>query len=204
MRSVSGLWLWSPDDAAAEGTEQLGHTGADGAGAHQPHGLAPQFLAHQTVLGAAGAAALLHLGQVAQQRQRHAHRQLRHRIVGVAGGVAHRRTHLAGGVQVHMVHAGEGHVDEFQVLAGADDLAGQGHVGQHQHVRVPGLFNEAGGVPGAGISGEGVPRGAKLRRVLFQQAVRDAQRLQQNDVHTIIAFLSDSGRCGPQARLTLL
>ena len=91
-----------------------------------------------------------------------------------------------------MVHAGEGHVDEFQMRAGADDLAGQGHVGQHQHVRVPGLFSEAGGVPGAGISGKGVSRGAKLRGVWFQQAVRDAQRLQQNDVHTIIAFLSDS------------
>lgn len=171
------------DHPAAEGVEQLRHPGADGAGAHQTHGLAPQLLAHKAVLGAAGAAAALHLRQVAQQRQRHAHRQLRHRIIGIAGGIAHRRAHLPGGLQIHVIHAGEGHIDELQVLAGADDLAGQGHIGQHQHIRVFRLFDQTGGIPGAGIGGEGVPCGSKARRILFQQTVRNAQRLQQNDVH---------------------
>ena len=79
MSAVLGLWLWSlAASTAAEGGEQLGHAGPDGAGAHQPHGLAPQLTAHKAVFGLSLAAAGVHLRQIAQQGEGHAQGELGH------------------------------------------------------------------------------------------------------------------------------
>ena len=56
---------------AAKGVEQFRRTPADGPYAHDAHRLALQLAAHQAVLGLPGAAARLHLGNVAQQREGH-------------------------------------------------------------------------------------------------------------------------------------
>ena len=37
-----------------------------------------------------------------------------------------------------MVHTSEGHVNEFQVFAAANDLTGQRHVGNHEDVGILG------------------------------------------------------------------
>ena len=100
------------------------------------HGLALQLKAHQAVLGLALTAALLHRRQISAEGQRHAQRQLRHCLVGIAGGVADLHAHLPHRRQVHMVHPGKGHVDVLQLPAGADHLAAQRHIGNDQRVRI--------------------------------------------------------------------
>ena len=101
------------DDFAAEGLAQAAGVLADRARADDADGLAPKLGAHQAVLGLARAAALLHLRHVAQQREHHAQRQLRHGLGGITGGVGNLHAHLLGGGKVHMVHAREGDVDEL-------------------------------------------------------------------------------------------
>ena len=82
-----------------------------------------------------------------------------------------------------MVHARKGHVDELQVLAGADDLALEGHVGDHEDVRVLGALDLDVHVHVARIGRKLVALFFQLLGVGGEEFVGDAEGLQQHDLH---------------------
>ena len=134
VRLFSGDMALISQHLCTKGVAQSRCTAADGSG--DAHCAAAQLTANQTILGLTVAAALLHCGQVAQQRKHHAHRQLCDRLGGISCCIADLDAHFFGSFQIHMVHAGECHVDEAQLFAGADDPARQRHIGDDEDVGI--------------------------------------------------------------------
>ena len=168
---------------AAKRPAEIGGAGANGAHADEPYGLAAQFGAYKTALVPPVPASLVHLGHVAQQGEHQTHGQLRYRLGGIARGVGDPDALGAGGLQVYMVHPGKGHVNEFEVGTGGDDLAAQRHVGDHKDVGVSGtgdlrLRIVLSGIGMKGVSGfhQGACAGGK-------DLLGDPQGFQQNNMH---------------------
>ena len=119
-----------------QGIGDGGHPAADGAQTHHAELPALQFKAHQAGLGALltdGGVTLRHLPGQADD---HAEHQVGHRHRGVARAVGHMNAPFFTVVDVHVVHAGEGHVDVFQIGAVLHDLPAVLKIGEDHRVGV--------------------------------------------------------------------
>ena len=83
-----------------------------------------------------------------------------------------------------MVHAGERHIDVLQVRAGADDLALQRHIGDHDHIGVLGLLDLHLGVGVLGVGLEAVAGVGQRLGAGIQHGIRYAEGFEQNDIHS--------------------
>ena len=157
---------------------------ADRADADDADRLAAQLAPDKAVLGLARARAFHDLRHVAQARQHHADRQLRNRLIGISGGVGNGDAAFLRGGDIHMVDAREGDVDEFQVFAGADDLARQGHIGDHDDVRVAGALDHDGGIGVFLIGRKAVSGLFELFRIGSKHCVGNGKGFKKNDFHS--------------------
>lgn len=126
------------------------------------------------------------------------HDQLCDALLRITGGVADGNAHLPCRIQIHMIHAGEGHVDELQVFARTDNPATQRHIGDHEHVRILRFTNERILIRCSFIAGQGVPLRLQRRKECIQQFVAYRQRFQQYNVHGKKSlFLCELGKAFP-------
>ena len=88
-----------------------------------------------------------------------------------------------------MVHAGEGHVDELELVAGGNDFVRHGHIGDDHGVGVLRLVDQSGDIGGLGV----VDKFHFALKGLFEggQLLRgDTERLEKNDFfHVFVSFL---------------
>ena len=130
------------------------------------------------------------LPYIPQQLDHEADAQLRHGLGGIAGGVADGDATLLRLRHGDVVHAGKGHVDELQVLCFLQHDRGQGHIGQHDDIRVTAPFRLDQGVRVLRISHEGVAHGLQLPGVLLDHLLGHTQSLQQYDFHVAMYLLN--------------
>ena len=173
------------DDFCAEGMDEFGDAVADSARADEADSLAFQFSADEAGLRAAGAAGCVYLGHVAEQVEDHGDGQFGDGNRRIARSVADFDAFGLSRFQIDVVDARKGNVDVFQVRAGVDDFAFQGHVGDDEDIGVLGFFDLDGRVVVAFVSGEFMALFPQRLYVRIEKFLADSQRFKQYNFHDV-------------------
>ena len=127
---------------------------------------------------------LLGLVHMAQQVDGHADDQLSHGLVGIIGGVANLHALGAAGFQPHVVDAGKGYVQHFQLIGGQNHLIGVGIIGNGDHLAAHAAANQFSGIGGLfRVVDKFVTGLADRLGQFFDQFRGNADGLQQANTH---------------------
>ena len=176
-------------DGAANPMEQLGASAPDLSHSNNANGLSLQFIAHQAILRPSGTAAALNSSHVPAQRKGHAQCQLRHGFIGIARRIAELHSHFLCRSQIHMVNAGECHINILQIFASTDYFTAKGHIGDHQCIRILRFLNQSCRIRGFGVFIKDVPLGLKRPFQLLHFLFRHRKGFQNNNfTHATLPF----------------